>query len=144
MNNNGMNFDPNTGKPITQVPSNNEGNNAAATNNNIGSNGNVNVSPNIQPTSNINQPLNSVNNIQQQNLNQIQNTQNTIANQVNQMQSIPTVDQDKQSFINNTQSISLEKKEEKKSGINYTFIVILFILIFVAIFFLFPFLQKNL
>lgn len=91
------------------------------------------------------QPLNNVQNSQPeqnvvaQNQSQVTPTQNV--NQV-QMQTIPTVDQTKQEFINNTQALNKEEKEEKKGGINYVFIVILFIIIFAAIFFLFPFLLK--
>lgn len=55
-----------------------------------------------------------------------------------QLQSIPTVEQNKQDFINNVQSMNTEKKEEKKEGINFIFIIILFVAILVAIYFLFP------
>lgn len=61
-----------------------------------------------------------------------------------QLQNIPTVEQDKQDFISNTQANSTAKEEEKKDGPNIAFIVIIFIIIFAAIFFLFPFLLKNL
>ena len=61
-----------------------------------------------------------------------------------QLQNIPTVEQDKQNFISNTQANSTAKEEEKKDGPNIAFIVIMFIIIFAAIFFLFPFLLKNL
>lgn len=60
----------------------------------------------------------------------------------NQMQNIPTVEQNKQDFINNVQSINNQKKEEKKEGINFVFIIIMFIVILAVIYFLFPLLLK--
>ena len=71
------------------------------------------------------------------------NKANNAANVQQQMQSIPTVDQNKQEFINNTQASNVVKKQEKKSGPNVIFIVILFVIIFAAIFFLFPYLLEN-
>lgn len=56
----------------------------------------------------------------------------------NELQNIPTVEQDTQSFINNVQTLNGEKKEEKKEGVNFIFIIILFIVILASIFFLFP------
>jgi len=56
----------------------------------------------------------------------------------NELQSIPTVEQEKEAFINNVQSMHEEKKEEKKEGVNFVFIIILFVVILAAIFFLFP------
>lgn len=55
-----------------------------------------------------------------------------------ELQNIPTVDQNKQQFMNNIQSINQEKNEEKKEGINFVFIIILFVVILAAIYFLFP------
>lgn len=125
MNNNQMNFDPMTGQPITRIPNtNNIPNNVIQSNNTIESN---NISNSNQINPNLNQNTQSM--------------QNTI---VNQMQSIPTVDQSKQAFIDNTQSMTSEKKNEKKEGINYTFIIILFVIILASIFFLFPYIFKNL
>ena len=70
---------------------------------------------------------------------------NNIANNVNdavqiqnELQSIPTVEQGKEAFINNVQAMHEEKKEEKKEGVNFLFIIILFVVILAAIFFLFP------
>ena len=60
----------------------------------------------------------------------------------NEFQNIPRVEQSQEEFINNVQSVNTEKKEEKKDKINYTFIIILFIIIFASIFFLFPILDK--
>lgn len=61
-----------------------------------------------------------------------------------QMQTIPTVDQSKEAFIDNTQANSTAKKQAKKDGPNWAFIIILFIIIFASIFFLFPYLLKTL
>lgn len=80
---------------------------------------------NSQTTQSVQQPANNIN-IQQQ------------------LQSIPTVEQTKQEFINNTQAENVVKKEEKQDGPNIVFIIILFIIIFAAIFFLFPYLMKVL
>ena len=59
-----------------------------------------------------------------------------------QLQIIPTVEQNKQDFINNVQSANQEKKEEKKEKNNLAFIIILFILILAIIYLLFPILFK--
>ena len=80
---------------------------------------------NSQTTQSVQQPANNIN-IQQQ------------------IQSIPTVEQTKQEFINNTQAENVVKKEEKQDGPNIVFIIILFVIIFAAIFFLFPYLMKVL
>lgn len=71
-------------------------------------------------------------------------TANNIVNPQHQMQNIPTIEQSKQEFINNVQTNNTINKEEKKDGPNITFIVILFVIIFAAIFFLFPYLLKVL
>lgn len=60
-----------------------------------------------------------------------------------QIQGVPTVEQSKEEFIDNTQALTPEKKEEKQNGVNYVFMVILFVIIFGAIFFLFPLLLKH-
>lgn len=60
----------------------------------------------------------------------------------NNLQSVPTVEQSKEQFINNTQSTIQEKRNKKKSDVNYTFVIILFVIILAAILFLFPFLLK--
>lgn len=109
MNNNQMNFNPETGEPIN--------------------NGNI-------------QNVQSNNSSQIIQTNQVNATQQSIIQP--QMQSIPTIEQDKNEFINNTQAQTLnqENKNEKKSSFNYTFVIILFIIIFAAILFLFPVLFK--
>ena len=56
----------------------------------------------------------------------------------NELQAIPTVEQGSNAFINNVQSMNQEKKEEKKEGVNFVFIIILFIIILATILFLFP------
>ena len=58
------------------------------------------------------------------------------------VQSIATVDQPSEQFINNVQTDVEKQNTEKKEKANYFFIVILFIVIFAAIFFLFPLLSK--
>ena len=59
------------------------------------------------------------------------------------MKAIPTAGQSTQEFINNTQSMTSEKKEENKGKVNYAFVIILFIIILASIFFLFPYLLKH-
>lgn len=66
--------------------------------------------------------------------------QNT--NIINPMQYVPTVEQSKQAFIDSTQNMSNKKKEEKKSGVNFAFIIGLFVVLFAAIVFVFPLLLK--
>lgn len=134
MNNNGMRFDPNTGQPLQQMP-----------------NQNIQAQP-IQQNPNMNsvpvqteqQIANTA--IPNQNV-QVQPVQQTIQpNQVPQqniqMQGIPTVEQSRQEFVSNTQANTTEKKEAKKSGINYALVIILFVVILAAIYFLFPILMK--
>ena len=119
--NNQMNFDPITGQPINQ-------NN----NNIIPNNGIINtVEQNNVPV----QPENTLNQ---------QPSETTVINPQQVIQNIPTVEQTKQEFINNTQANSSAKKEDKKDGPNIAFIIFLFIIIFASIFFLFPYLQKTL
>ena len=113
MNNNNINFDPFTGQPINRE--------------------------NNQTIPNANQT--SVNNEQNQPTVEI-NTQVDNQNIQNVLQSIPTIEQTKQEFINNAQSLNTEQKKEKKQGINYAFVIILFIIVLAAIFFLFPMLMK--
>lgn len=113
--NNKIKFDPMTGEPIN----------------------NSTIEP-IQPENNINQSIEETTIAEHQNIveQQPNNTQSQIQTE---LQSIPTVEQNEQQFINNIQSINdKEKKEEKKEGINFTFIIIMFVIILLAIFFLFP------
>lgn len=120
MNNNQMNFNPETGEQLN----NNE---------------NVqNVQPiDLKPSTVQMDSSNQISQIDQNNQINAINQQNIIQPQ---MQSIPTIEQGKSEFINNTQAQTLnqENKNEKKSNFNYTFVIILFIIIFAAIFFLFP------
>lgn len=124
MNNSNMNFDPMTGQPIqnsnqTITPVNNE----PVVNSQPG----ISVEPPVQPQ------------------NTAINNQAMISGGAqiqNELQNIPTVGQDKEAFINNVQTINQEKQEEKKEGVNFVFIIILFIIILVAIYFLFPMLLK--
>lgn len=124
MNNNQINFDPMTGQPIN--PNTN-------TNNVVPNNGTT------TPMQQNNIPVQPVN------TNNLNPTIEPMAVNVQQpMQNIPTVEQSKQEFIDNTQANSLDKKEDKKDSPNITFIIILFVIILAAIFFLFPYLQKTL
>ena len=132
MNNNQMNFDPMSGKPVNRNP-------VPSTP--------VNLGPNvqsIQPTQPVQvpvgsqvAPIDSQPNIQKP-------TNNAYINPQQQMQSIATVEQDKQQFIQNTQASNVVKKEEKKDGPNIGFIITLFIIILASILFLFPYLMKVL
>lgn len=110
-----MKFDPMTGEPIVPVepvaPANDQVTNAPA------------------------QEVNTE--ISQENTNVTNNINDAVQIQ-NELQSIPTVEQGKEAFINNVQSMHEEKKEEKKEGVNFLFIIILFVVILAAIFFLFP------
>jgi len=65
-----------------------------------------------------------------------------VENQQATIQNIPTVEQTNQNFVSNTQAISSEKKVEKKAGINYFLVIILFLIVVAAIYFVFP-LLKN-
>ena len=89
----------------------------------------------------INESETQNNNIEKENnIDQLQEDNTPQAQIQSELKNIPNVDQDKQSFINNVESMNNEKKEEKKEGINFAFIIILFAIILAAILFLFPFL----
>lgn len=135
MNNNQIKFDPMTGQPIQpQMNGNAEVNN----------NQNINNIPNIQPinvqNNNIPNQVVQNNSMPQVNTDQMNNSQNIM----NQMQNIATVDQSKEAFINNTQATVKDNTGDNAPKVNYVFVAIIFIIIFAAIFFLFPYLQKNL
>ena len=67
---------------------------------------------------------------------------NTPINDLTKINSIPTVEQGEQDFINNVQAMSTEKVEEKKEiNLNFRLMIILFIAVLVAIFFIFPLLK---
>lgn len=117
MNNNQMNFDPMTGQPINQNAINTNVPQQPIVNN-------AEVTPQTQNAEII--PRDVVSTTQQQ------------------MNTIPTVDQNKETFIDNTQANVNTQKEEKKDGPNWVFIIILFVIIFACIFFLFPYLLKVL
>ena len=122
MQNNQMNFDPMTGQPINQ-------NNTIISNQVPLQNSTVQPVPTQITQTDINlstQPVNNTLNVQQQ------------------IQNIPTIEQSKQDFINKTQANNTVKNEEKKDRPNILFIAILFIIIFAAIFFLFPYLLQIL
>ena len=91
---------------------------------------------------NINSNLNNTTEVPHIN-EQIQENSHFDQNQLqNQLQSIPTVDQKPEQFINNIQTQNQEKQEEKKEGVNIAFVIIMFIVILAAIIFLFPILAK--
>lgn len=112
--NNNINFDPMTGKPLQ---------NNTHSNTTIQQVNGEQISP--QP-----------NNINVQQIYPHQEIQTNVQ-QVN-LQNVPTVEQNKQDFINNVQLMNQEKKEEKKEGINFVFIIVLFVVILISIYFLFP------
>ncbi len=166
--NNGMNFDPMTGQPLYQGGGTNDINNQPVMNNqgmnttieqparqdvngvqgveNLQMNVPVQPLPQVQPQPQMQPQIQPQ--VQPQPIIQQANNDSTNINSANsiqqQMQSIPTVDQNRQDFINNTQAENTVNKKEKKSGPNVVFIVILFVIIFAAIFFLFPYLLENL
>lgn len=71
--------------------------------------------------------------------------QNNTASINQQMQAIPNVEQNVQSFVENTQAANtINDNSEKKGSLNIVFIIILFAIIFAAMFFLFPYLLKRL
>ena len=69
------------------------------------------------------------------------NNSETEKNQID-LQAIPNVNQSDEQFIKNVQATSKEKNDSSAEGINYAFIVILFIIIFASIFFLFPIINE--
>lgn len=123
MNNNQMMFDPMTGQPIQPQNNGNEG---------VNNNQNINNIPNIQPI-----------NVQNNNIPQVNDQMNNNQNIMNQMQNIATVDQSKEAFINNTQATVKDNNSENAPKVNYVFVAIIFIIIFAAILFLFPYLQEK-
>ena len=126
-----MRFDPNTGKPLDNINENTQNNNMK-----------MRFDPNTG------KPLNDINEnaVVQANTNNAETSINDSLSQSNvtNINNIPTVDQSSNEFINNTQTISSERIEKKKGGLNYTFIIILFIVILISIIFLFPYLAKLL
>lgn len=65
--------------------------------------------------------------------------QATIADINQQMQNIPNVDQNVQDFVANTQAANEVKQDtEKKGNLNILVIIIIFAIIFAALFFVFP------
>ena len=153
MNNNQVSFDPMTGQPINNT--NSVANQLAmqqpaqsvvqqsVTQQPVQPATQQPVQPTIQQNDQINVP----------NLNENPNATISVAPSIEQPQpiniqqqlsAIPTVDQNPQQFVNNTQATNVVKKEEKKEGPNIAFIVIIFVIIFAAIFFLFPYLLELL
>lgn len=54
----------------------------------------------------------------------------------------PTVEQSTESFVQSTQALNSEKTVEKKKGVNYLLVILLFIIVLIAIFFVFPLLKE--
>ena len=140
-----MNFDPNTGEPLQ--------------NDNLVNNNNVSVPENnitvdnisTQPTVGISQPIPEqptqpevLEPVQANNdISQAAETESTEeVNMQDSVKGIPTVEQNNQSFVANTQAISSEKKSDEKPKGNYALILILLAVLVVAVFFGFPLLQK--
>lgn len=131
--NNNINFDPVTGQPIqneqpqfTTEPSNTQ----QPVENFQAQIADGKLSDEMMPTMEpINQPLQETSN--EQNI-----------QPQDQLHTIPVVGQNQQDFINNSQTVNQEKSEEKKEGISITFVIILFVIMLVAIYFLFPLLSK--
>ena len=141
--NNNMNFNPFTGEPLV-MPSLDDMRQDLD-----------NTTVNTMAEEPIAMP--SLDNMHQENLNTLNEMsyqapiQNIETTQIDPMQetyiqreleNIPTVDQSEEKFINNVQTINQEKKEEKKEGINFIFIIVLFALLLAAVLVLFPFLLK--
>ena len=132
MNGNQSNFDATTGQSINN-PQNNGSNNINNSGSNIDSN-KLNVTNNSTEV-NVSQPT------QQQPIQQQPVQQQPVSQ--NNLQSIATVDQSSEDFINNVQKDtenSISKGEVTKS---YFLIILLFIIVFVSIFFLFPILFEK-
>ena len=62
--------------------------------------------------------------------------------QQNKVQSVATVEQSNDNFLNNTQSDSTVKNEKMNEKSSYIFIFVIFAIILLAIIFLFPLLNK--
>lgn len=61
------------------------------------------------------------------------------------LQSIPNVEQTNEQFVNNTQATNKKDATEKNSNsLDIIFVVIVFIIIFAAVFVLFPYLRERL
>lgn len=124
--NNKMNFDPMTGEPINNIRDNENYDQAIIQiNNAVGEQ--INLNEQFKQTINEEikqQPIDELNEIQ------------------NKMQSIPTVEQSNQDFINNVQTTNKQKNEEKKESNGIIFFIVAVVLLLLAIYFLFPLLMK--
>lgn len=136
MNNSQPNYNPNEGQQYNNIPQNgNQTFNQVPNNQN-----NINVQPETQ--------LNQTSAVTYQNVQTVSNNEQTASVSNNQnitqnnMASVPTVEQSNNNFVQNTQTISSEKKVESKKGINYPLVILLFIIVLVSIFFVFPILKK--
>lgn len=84
------------------------------------------------------EPINNTDNSKQQ----VYDTLNEQTSIQDNLQSIATVDQSSDQFINNVQTEVKNQTSENKEKTSYAFIIILFVIIFAAIFFLFPLISK--
>ena len=129
--NNNMNYDPMTGIPIQNNNQNIDNINNILTepisNQTMQQNTSIAIDPIQQSNTIINEPINQ----------QIEYINTNIPPHI-----APTVEQNEQQFINTIQNTNTEKKEVKKDGANYIFVIILFIIIIASIYFLFPMLLK--
>lgn len=125
-------------------------NNIQTQNSNIQNNMNINQAN--QATMDSQQPVTTVTTTEYSNL-QMQNNIPIVtehphvdmeAHIKDQLQNIPTVEQNKQDFINNVQNMNQEITEKKSDNINFGFIIILFVIILAVMYFLFPILIKYL
>ena len=91
-----------------------------------------------QTTSTVNEIIN--NPVQQSNtmVNELPKQSTESFNNTSQTHFAPTVEQSAQEFINTIQNTGTVKKETKKDGVNYVFIIILFLIVIASIYFLFP------
>ena len=107
---------------------------------------NAQVVPPVQPVNNaqVVPPVQPVNNAQVIPPVQAQPTNNVIIPNVQDLQYIPTVEQTNEEFINNTQATTKKEEPAKNSeGINMTFVIIIFVLILAAVFFVFPYIFDH-
>lgn len=123
-----MNFDPITGQPLNNQNNNTQNSTMPIEQNNLGQIPNQEIFSNQIPATN--------------------NANDNINDRTNQtavmMQTVATVNQTQENFISNVQNENKITSEKKENKPNYWFIIILFIIILAAIFFLFPFLLKTL
>ena len=145
-----MNFDPNTGEPIQNDNLINDNNVSIPENNTIVENIPIQPAPIkpeiMQPTQLDPEPAQPVQPEPAPENVETPQMVNTVSEEAlsaqDSVKGIPTIEQNDQSFVANTQAISSEKKSDDKSRVNYALILILLGVVVAAIFFGFPLLQK--